>query len=268
MPSSDSLRGCVVRVKVPVLVGTQSVVRTVSARVLIDLSTRFIVLTEAEYTEGKPMLFSVEEERTSLATQKVESAAMSKAECVSMLAAFLATKPDVDLVGVYFPFMDYVRQGELYGETHQAIVLYNAEEEGTAVMLANFLNGYHVERSDRIPLQPNHFMLGGQVAHNPPVSSGDVDVVKLFSLPVLDGSGNDTYWDWKMNKRVLKLRNGHGVRDAIVQRLLALAESDPLEYVEVDREKVGRVRASQVLIQRRDGECRRVHRVVIMQSGV
>jgi len=227
MSPSTSLQGCLVRVQVPVLVGTQGVVRTVSARVLADLTTRFIVLTQEE----TPMLFSVEDDRTSLVAQ--ENIAISKAECVSTLSACLATKPDVDLVGVFFPFMDSVRQGELYGETHQAIVLYNAEEEeGAAVMVANFPHGYQMEQDNRIPLQPEQFLLGKKVAHNPPVLPGDIDIVELFSLPLLDDSGNGTYWDWKKNHHLLKLRNGNNVHDAIVQRLLGLAEaSSPLEYV-------------------------------------
>ena len=260
-----------VRVQVPVLVGTANVVQTVSARVLIDMTTRFIVLTEAAHMEGKPMLFSIEDERVALAERKVSGTEIiSEAECVTLLSDFLASKPDVDMVGVFFPFMDYVRQGELRGESHQAIALYNAADEVTssAVMVANLLHGYQVQQEHRIPLEATDFLLGAHVAQNPPISSGDVDVVKLFSLPESDADGNATYWDWKKNKRILKLRNGQKVRTEIVSRLLAMAEANHLEYVEVDRERVGKVRASEVILECREGELKRVQRVVIMQSGV
>ena len=274
-PGPESVQGYMVRVPVPVLVGTANLVQTVSTRVLIDLTTRFIVLTEtAAPMEG--MLFSIEHERATVAETKVGGTTIiSQAECVTLLSEFLASKPDVDLVGVFFPFMDYVRQGELRGESHPAICLYNAAaEEGTssAVMVANFLPGYHVpQEQHRIPLQAVDFRLDGHVAPNsPPISPGDVDVVKLFSLPESDANGNATYWDWKKNKRSLKLRHGPNVRTEIVSRLLAMAKAaNPLEYVEVDREKSGKVRASQVFLEEcRDGQVKRVQRVVMMQSGV
>ena len=105
-------------------------------------------------------------------------------------------------------------------------------------------HGYHVNTEHRIPVEATDFIHVAQT----PISPGDVDVVK--------------------NKSISKLRNGQKVRTKIATRLLAVAEASPLEYVEVDGEKVGQVHASEVILECCDGELNRVQRVVIVQSTV
>lgn len=118
-------------------------------------------------------------------------------------------------------------------------------------------------------------LLALYVGTAPTVKPGDVDVVKLFSLPeaVGDDDGTEetstrTWWQWMVKGRALKLRNGQHVRNRIVQALLNLVQTSPLVYVEEDREKKGKLRAMEILITERDGVKKRVQETLIMKSGV
>lgn len=231
-----SLQGRKVKVNVPTFVGTSSVVQSKLARVVVDLTSRYLVLTEPSPTDPSAMLFAIEQDRSSVET--VGEDAWEEDQCVNELRLFLDSKPDVDLVDVFFPYMDYVRDGRLVGEQHQAIVLYNAADApgSPAVMLANFLHGYHRDLPYRIHLEPNDYLVGHRVGQPPCFTAGDVDVVKLFSLPQTVGNGRSlstgtaTWWDWKVNGRDVKLRNGQAIRTSIVDSLISLAQTNLLVY--------------------------------------
>lgn len=218
------------------------------------------------------MLYSIEQTRTAIET--VGDDALGKQQCVALLRNFLDSKPDVDLVGVFFSYMNYVRDGRLVGETHQAIVLYNAaEQDAPSVMLANFHHGYQQDQQDReyrIHLNESDYLTGHRLGQHPCVQPGDVDVVKLFSLPEVVGSngkaGEQTWWDWEEGGRVVKLRNGHAVRMQIVTSLIGLAESNALVYPEKDESR--KVRAIEEIIIEHEGGKKRAREIHIMKAAI
>lgn len=258
MSASTSLQGRRVRVNVPSFNGTDSVVASALCRVVVDMTTRFLVLTEAQPV----MLYSIEQTRTAIET--VGDDALGKQQCVALLRNFLDSKPDVDLVGVFFPYMNYVRDGRLIGEEHQAIVLYNAaEQDAPSVMLANFHHGYQQDREYRIHLTESDYLIGHRLGQHPRVQPGDVDVVKLFSLPDVF---RKTWWNWMEEDRVVKLRDGHAVRRQIVTSLIDLAVSNPLVYPEKDESR--KVRAIEEIIIEHEGGKKRAREIHIMKAAI
>ena len=264
-------QGVLITTNVPDYTAVPGGIRSVNARILIDLKTRFIVLT----SDPNPMLFSIEGRKTDL-VKVADEVVLNKNECVAMLHTYLDGFPDIDIVGVRFPFMDRVRQNELVDETHQAIVLYNAnaDQDGSALMLASFFHGGHRDVEYRIPVEPHDFMLGGQCGSNPPVNPGDVDVIKLFTLPE-QIDGKYMYWNWnyppkrKVFLELRKPRKPQDLRKTIVDRMIKLARDNPLVYVEGDRKDAGVVLAGIVKIEKgAEGGIRHIRTNKWMQSGV
>lgn len=262
---APSVQGVSILTNVPDYTSVPSGTRSVQAVVLVDLESRFLVLTSDE----NPMLFSIEGTRNELVRQP-DVEVISKDASVSKLQEHLQGLPDIDIVGVNFPFMDHVRGGVLVDEEHQAVVLYNRQQpEAQALMLAHFLHGVHKERPYRIELKQDQVLLGQRTLGNESQSAGDVDVVKLFTVQQKVGR-KFKWWPWAESHGVFwGLRFPEQLRNAIVEQLVGLARTNPLTYIEEDRKVAGKVLAGILSIEKTaDGDFRHIRKRVYMQSGV